>query len=37
MYGRHELADVVLIVGDRGLFTHKVVLRGLLYTVYTYI
>ena len=30
MYGRHELADVVLIVGDRGLFAHKVVLRGLL-------
>jgi hypothetical protein len=26
MYGKHELADVVLIVGDRSLFAHKVVL-----------
>ena len=28
MYGKHELTDVVLIVGDRSLFAHKVVLRA---------
>ena len=28
MYGKHELTDVVLIVGDRTLFAHNIVAMG---------